>query len=163
MGAARNVQQYVYRSVLVELGPGRFSRDHWVREPWFDRGRLRGPHQQRVTEGKITPKSQAKKPRGTAGPTSAWTKDNSAERNGLYVRIGFEDRSRNAFVVIAKCEGSWCGGHLRKFTVWQWNNPRTVLVHGCNTCAAQLRRQARQAARLARKMAGQPLYARGAS
>lgn len=147
--AVRRQQQYHYRSVAVEIAPGRYARDGWVLEPWFQRDALK-----RSTEGKIKPKpapAPERKPgHNSRGPMAGYKPADMPMQRGMYERIGMQDFHANGrFSVLARCTGPHCGGRTRLFAARDWIQKRAV-IRGCNTCICQLRKQQRREAK--RKM-----------
>lgn len=148
-------RQFVWRNVAVEIGPGRFSRDHWVQELWHERD-----HQpKRSSEGKGREGQHIKlaKPSHQKAP-SKYTLENCARTKGMYEMVRAEPTPKgNSFQVVAKCTGIWCGGSVRTFSVWGWcqQNPN---LRGCSKCTQSMRRQEREANRAARKAQGLPLH-----
>jgi len=138
----KRVQQYHYRSVAVELGPNRFSRDTWILEPWFQRDGMR-----RSTEGKFKLHPVAKPKPTKQGPVARHRPEDMAPRRGLYEVTRITDVTANGgFQVVAKCTGLYCGGRTRTFQSSDWGSSK-VRVRGCTACVAQLRREERLAAK----------------
>lgn len=143
---SKRVQQYHYRSVAVELAPGRYSRDSWVLEPWFQRDAMR-----RSTEGKLKLQRvlPPKKKATSAGPLAMHKPEDMQPRRGLYEVAGITDmRANGNFKVVARCVGLYCGGKTRLFQASDWANGR-VRVRGCTACVAVMRKEERQRAKVA--------------
>lgn len=139
-------QQYYYRSIAIEIAPGRFSRDSWALEPWIARDMLK-----RGTEGKFTVhRKPAKGERKHPGPPVFHKPENMPQVRGLYVLTelrGFQPGGR--FSVVARCTGQSCGGkRSRTFAARDWANLR-LGVRGCNKCTCAIRSQQRLEAKRA--------------
>lgn len=135
-------RQYHYRSVPVELSPGRYSRDHWEREVWIDRSQFDG---NRASEGRIVEKVvlPKKKKNPFIGPQAMHKPADMHPVRGLYEMVGTADMHANGrFSVVAKCKGAFCGGRVRKFPATEWMSAKAkTKIRGCNACMCARRRR----------------------
>ena len=150
-------EEYVARNVAIEIAPGRYSRDTWVQERWFDRDEGKRASEGRSPKGKhivVRPDAPKKKP----GHMAKTRPDECPRRKGHYVFSHTElyHSKSVSFQVVGICKGGHCPGRIRKFNVNEWCKP-TKADYACITCSNVMRREARLAARAARRAAGQPL------
>lgn len=151
---APEVQQYVYRCSAVELAPGRYSLDAWVREPWFDRGK---PN--RATEGKLWAKGGLPLKKGSGAPPKLQlTPASCPEYRQRYRMVEtIPNKVGRGFTVRARCTGAHCDGRERVFSMYQWCDEGRP-ISGCNRCTTVARVEARRAKRAALRSSGQAVY-----
>ena len=155
--AARR-EEYVARNVAIEIAPGRYSRDTWVRERWFERER----QPKRSTEGKakdgkhIKPVAAAVPKKKGPGPMPKTAVHDCPLTKGHYVMTCTEPNpAGRGFQVIAVCKAGHCAGRARKFGVHEWI--KHTPGYACGACSNQIRKQQRHQTKSARKAAGLPM------
>jgi hypothetical protein len=138
-----------YRSVAVEIAPGRFSRDHWRMEVF--RVPDRGPPEQKARPKAQRPGATPVKWQKTCNPNirTKLVQSEVAPSNGAYTIVSFDNEHPSFRPILAACTGPTCGGHHRRFSHAEWKRN----IRACNKCSCHQRSLEHHAGKVVRDAA----------
>jgi hypothetical protein len=135
-------RQVVYRSIAVPIGSGRFARDTWTEEPVLEREQVpnRASGHARNSTGK-TIKNLPEVKQKTGRPPK-YNPEDCRPAMGLFRFVRTEPTpGARGHRVVARCEGAYCGGSQRTFSLIEWCEGERI---GCLKCVATMRRLGRK-------------------